>query len=268
MPPSNNDKQSENNSTTSMTVFIIITVVYIIAEFYAQYMTEDQADTSKYFLGYLAIVLVVEYGINVSLTKKICGDYQGSTALIATILPWGLIFGSFLILLSALPGWMSPFSNTFGYAAALAYGLEETLNKILLTTKNVDKVKQDELPLHEALTHIYSDRSRLINELTPDNFNVFWKNMKGTFKPNVYDNNGLKRELLSMVGLKHSVAKLVWYILLGVVITSISYDYVIKTSCKLPDSVEKKQTEKYEQELAVAQNNASKTSTKREYVIS
>ena len=265
MSPSNKDKKTskkDSNPSNALTVFIAITVAYIIFEHYLKYYTETDMNDNIYLFGYLATIFVVEFGINLSITKSVCREYQGAAAFSATILPWILIFGSFVLLLSIMPGWLAPFSNTFGYSAALMYGLNGTLNKIFLSTKNETITKHD--PLFEAISHIYSDRSLLINELTPENFVNFWKNMKGTFKENVVGNSKLYKELKSMVGLKYSVAKLIWYILIGVLVTSISYNSLLDTTCIVRASTVKDRDE-YELKLAAEQANAENQPTKREY---
>ena len=167
-----------------------------------------------------------------------------------------------------MPGWLTPFSNTFGYSAALMSGLDETLKKIFID-KNVDATKKDNNPLHEAISHIYSDKSLLINEVTSENFNEFWDNMSGVFKPAVTADKShvLKNKLLSLIGLKESVAKLIWYILVGMLVTSISYNSLIDSTCVVGYTTAKRRDEReYDSELAAAQAKASQP-TKREYKI-
>lgn len=239
----------KNNSSTTLTIFIILTVIYIITEYYIKYIHVNSGDTSYFFYAYLAIVIVVEYLINVSITRNICGEYQILTALVSTILPWGLIFGTFIMLLSTMPGWLSPFSNTFGYIAAIMYGLDGTFKKIFKTSKTVES----EQHLVDTVRHIYSDRSILINEVTPDNFEDFWTSMQATFNTGVYDNKELKKELLAIIGLKDSVAKLIWYMLIGVLVTSMSYNYLIDSSCTMSSRMRKREMDNYERNLAAIQ---------------
>ena len=69
------------------------------------------------------------------------------------------------------------------------------------------KIKKtpDTQAMDEALAHIYSDKSLLVNEITVDNFNYFWDKMRGVFQKGVYSNTGLKGQLYSMVVLKDTV---------------------------------------------------------------
>jgi hypothetical protein len=216
-----------------------------------------------YFYIYLLSVLLVEYFVNLNLTTSICGSSQWTTALFVTILPWGIIFGILTLLLTMFPGWLSPFSNTFGYAIALMAGLNDTFADIIEPNPKGIKLKPDESILQQALAHIYSDKSLLINEITVDNFDYFWDSMKGVFKQSVYENDTFKNNLYSMVVLKNTVSMCIWYILTGILITSISYNYIINSGCKASAAEMQERHVQYEQELAEAQT--STTTAKRVY---
>ena len=53
--------------------------------------------------------------------------------------------------------------------------------------------------MEQALAHIYSDKSMLVNEITPTNFEYFWNNMKGVFQKGVFGNIELKNKLYSLL---------------------------------------------------------------------
>ncbi len=161
------------------------------------------------------------------------------------------------------PGWLSPFSNTFGYAIALMAGLNDTFADIIEPNPKGIKLKPDESILQQALAHIYSDKSLLINEITVDNFDYFWDSMKGVFKQSAYENDTFKNNLYSMVVLKNTVSMCIWYILTGILITSISYNYIINSGCKASAAEMQERHVQYEQELAEAQS--STTTAKRVY---
>jgi len=257
MSMNNKKNKSSHNPSLSLTAFIIITVVYIICDYQN---TLGSAPTQlKFTMAYLAFILVIEFIINSYLTKSICGDYQIATSLPATFIPWVVIFGSVILLLTALPGWLSPFSNTFGYTAALMNGLDNTVNSILK-----DDGGESNAELSKAITHIYTDKSLLINELTPDNFNTFWTSMKSAFKPSVLNDETLKNKLFSIVVLKYSVAKFIWYILAGILTTYVSFNYIITSSCDARSTQSNRQLDNYTNQLEKKQ--AAET-TKRKYVM-
>ena len=117
------------------------------------------------------------------------------------------------------------------------------------------KLKPEESIIQQALAHIYSDKSLLINEITVDNFEYFWNSMKGVFKDSVYENDTFKNNLYSMVVLKNTVSMFIWYILTGILITSISYNYIINSGCKASAAEMQQRYAEYEQELTEAQSS-------------
>jgi len=116
------------NSSTSL--FVLLTAIYAFVK-YSTSNTLQSVENNMYFYIYLLSVLLVEYFVNLNLTTSICGSSQWTTALFVTILPWGIIFGILTLLLTMFPGWLSPFSNTFGYAIALMAGLNDTFADII-----------------------------------------------------------------------------------------------------------------------------------------
>ena len=247
------EKPTKHNPTIALTVFVVITVIYISYEYYVYDNDVNYKSSMLNVIAYLILLLIVEFMINASHTKSMCGNYQPLTALIATFVPWGLIYSAFILILSVMPGWLSPFSNTFGYAVANMSGLDDTLNKLLKNPSN-DTMK-------DTISNIYSNKSLLINEVTPENFDIFWRDMKGLFKEN--DDSGmLQRRLRSLILLKYSVAKLIWYVLTGILITSISYNYIISSSCVNSDS--KREIDDYVDDLHAVQ---SAETTKRNYKV-
>ena len=248
---------STPNPTGSIIWFFIITTLYTIFQYNAtKTMGQDSTSTTRmYFSIYVLLIIVGEFFVNLGVTTSMCGTAEWSTALMVTIFPWGFIFGILTLLLSMFPGWLSPFSNTFGYGIAILAGLNNVLADILepnpKTKKNAETQAMD-----EALAHIYSDKSLLVNEITVDNFNYFWDKMKGVFQKGVYTNQELKGQLYSMIVLKDTVAEYIWYLLAGLLITSVSYNYIVNSACTNSASDMQKRHEEYEEQLAEAQEKA------------
>ena len=67
------------------------------------------------FGAYVLIIIIGQFFINLNLTAQMCHKAQGYQTLTITVVPWMVIFGVFNLLLSFFPGWLKPFSNTFGY---------------------------------------------------------------------------------------------------------------------------------------------------------
>ena len=89
-----------------------------------------------------------------------------------TFIPNFLVLGSVIALTSAFPGWLSPFSNTFGYLFISCLGLSRKFNALVADNGNA------------LLTKICADHSLVINEMTPDNYEDFMKTLAKKSKNN------------------------------------------------------------------------------------
>ena len=58
--------------------------------------------------------------------------------------------------------------------------------------------------------------------------------MKGLFRDEVKNDqtNAVKKSLYQLVKLKELAAEYIWYVLAGLLITSVSYNFIINASCK------------------------------------
>jgi hypothetical protein len=219
------------NPSTSLSWFFIITTVYFVFKYKnktnSNSTPEQIINTGKIYGGvYVLLLIVGEFIINLNLTSAMCGNKQYDTALFITLIPWVFIFGLLNVMLTILPGWLVPFSNTFGYAVAKLSGVTTFFNNILKT--KLDSLGTKEA--NEALEHIYSDKSLLINEITQTNIDRFWDNMKSIFKADAYTDAN-KATLLGFVQLKDVVSEYIWYMLTGALVTSVSYNYAVNKGC-------------------------------------
>jgi hypothetical protein len=238
------------NPFTSLFWFFVITTIYFVFKYNNSDKVTGVPDptNSKIYGGiYILLLIIGEFIINLNLTDSMCGTKQYDTALFITIIPWVVIFGLLYVVLSIFPGWLSPFSNTFGYGIAKLSGLTSFLNFILKNTNDLGKETDDKVS--ESLQHIYSDKSLLINEITQSNFPDFWTNMKSIFKPAEYAKTDNKVKLLSFVRLKDIVSEYIWYMLTGTLITSVSYNYVVNKGCSSSVKEMKKRRKAYNEKL-------------------
>ena len=198
-------------------------------------------------LIYIGVLVVGNYFINLNISKEVCGTPMFFKTFIVTLLPWVLIFIVLFLVLRMMPGWISPFSNTIGYLIAKVVGLEELVDQLLLPQAEVivgepngpDKESNKNLKLVTAnLEMIYKDKSLLFNEVTIMNFSTFYKRFfdaglfnekfineeieKGTYPQN---------ELYNFIILKDKISEYIWYILTGMLVTSVSYNYIVNTAC-------------------------------------
>lgn len=240
---SSSTSTSDSTSTSTSSVpnpsmgilwFFVLTTIYFIIKY-----VMGAKGYMLYFVIYLFLLIGGEFFINFSLAKAMCGSAQLGPALFITFIPWIIIFGLLNVALFLFPGWKSPFSNTFGYGVTRLFGINDLLNKILKPQNTNSKD-----PNSVALEHIYSDRSLLINEINPEKFDDFWKGMSSLFTSNAGD---FKEKLHDLVRLKDIVAEYIWYMLTGVLVTSVGYNYIVNSGCSQSVKEMQKRHKEYEE---------------------
>jgi hypothetical protein len=251
------DTPSPPNPATGMFWFFIITTIYFVIK----YNTKDTSQSNIYLGIYLSLLIIGEYIINLSLTDSMCGSRQWSTVLFVTLIPWIIIFGILNICLSLFPGWLIPFSNTFGYGIARLSGVNGILDNILKSNMKLAKTENKEIA--EALEHIYSDKSLLINEITPENFDRIWDNLEPFFKDGAVN---FKDKLKDVIRLKDIVAEYIWYLLTGGLVTSVGYNYIVSAGCSQSLQNMKARSKDYDAK-SKTEFNDSQTTEKRVYTM-
>ena len=234
--PTTNTSTAPPNPSTSIFAFFIITLIFTIIK----YSIPENMLTliNIIYIGTLMAVLIT---INSSLAKTICDNPQStSSGVVATIFPMLFIFGLLQLLLTIFPGWMEPFSNTFGYAIAKIGGAEKVVKDVLL--KADTQVLGAEIS--KAISNIYNDPSIFLNQFNyenEDDFKTKWNRSGNLFIPNARLTTSTEYiNFRNMVKLKDMVAQFVWYMLAGILVTSRSYNYIINQPCALsPDVAEK-----------------------------
>lgn len=258
---------------------------------------EKAKDGSLLTIIYVIIVIIGSYFINTSVSKALCNSdaIRWNSILMATLLPWTIIFFSLFVILKAFPGWITPFSNTVGYLVISILGVESTLTKILNTNAN------DDGDLKKAIANISHNKSNFINQIDIDvtDFNSFiqklidskiieLKNKELTATPQnspradtsrsieshgagdherpptygggpppvpvreaeplastrtgtgsgtgsvapTNENNPDIQDLYRLLVIKNIIGKITWYVLAGVLVSSVSDNYIINMSCE------------------------------------
>ena len=257
--PFKNVTSNAPNPSTSVFTFFLITLFYFVAK----YKTPNSMATMLTIIYIIAIVST-QISINTALAKSICNNSQAmNVGILATVFPMLFIFGLLQLLLTIFPGWVEPFSNTFGYGMAKLVGLHDLMKRLLVSPQfNAAPEKK----IINAVNNIYNDPSIFINQFSYANredFNKTWDNSyasgKGIFvkgagpaplpysaaNPNPAPGSHLYQEFRNMVKLKDIVGTFIWYILVGVIVTSRSYNYIISQPCSLNASVAQKAVNSY-----------------------
>ena len=237
------------------------------------------------FLFFL-VLIIGEYFINLAMSKDICGFDQEKTALLATVLPWFIVLGVLKAALIVFPGWLSPFSNTFGYIfVSVMTDMKDVFNSILTPQFDLAPASQKtasggqtggagdstgglqdsaDIPADEiknkrdigrALEQIYTDQSILLNELNLDNLDRFWDSFKESrlIRPSakIEDLEKIRTFLI----MKSVVGEFVWLLLCGMLVVSISYNYILNMGCSFTPEQQKIRA----QVLKEKQEDAKKT---------
>lgn len=263
--------QVDSSGTLALLVFLGITLVYFVLK----YNMSQSSSMNLYTIIYYLAVIVSQYFINLNVITERCGTTNWYLAFMVTLIPWIIIFGLLNIMLLQFPGWKAPFSNTIGYAIASVAGAKNLLIDYILKPDFVSELSQtkggskrrtrlarqmggdnpsaEEVKLaNEAVQHIYSDPSLLINEVTPETFNAFWDRMQPLFQK---DANEHKDAFYKLIELKDIVSEGVWYILTGSLITSISSNYMATAKCDLDANEMKKRHDEYEKTMKKEEEN-------------
>jgi len=186
---------------------------------------------------YIGTLLAVQVTINSSLAKTICNNPQSTTTgVVATIFPMLFIFGLLQLLLTIFPGWLEPFSNTFGYAIAKIGGAESVVREVLKENASGSG------DISKAVNNIYNDPSIFLNQFNyndEEDFKTKWSKSKDLFNTEAGVDSLKYKDFRNMVKLKDLVSQFVWYMLAGILVTSRSYNYIINQPCGLtPDIAE------------------------------
>jgi len=252
----NNNKLFSNPSLSMLWFFVITTCYFLIkTAMDTKSSSEDINITSKnaYISAiiYILLILSSQYIVNINITKSLCGSIQWKSAFLVTIIPWFLIFLTLCMLVMMNPGWLKPFSNTFGYGLVVLFGIKDTFSKIFKPNVNTVATTQDNRAVQESLALIYSNKTLLINEISVLNFNEFWSRMSPIMKDGAKNSPVLKQELFSKIVMKDNIAAYIWYILTGFLVTSVGFNFLISQKCKSSiEDLQKKSKEYNKRELA------------------
>ena len=150
--------------STIITTFLAFTTIYFLIKGYGMSSggPEEAITTGAYTLGYIIFIVLIQIWFNFKNAQAVCnGSAQNLfSVLMYTFIPNFLVLGSVIALTSAFPGWLSPFSNTFGYLFISCLGLSRKFNALVADNGNA------------LLTKICADHSLVINEMTPDNRSI------------------------------------------------------------------------------------------------
>jgi hypothetical protein len=256
-------------------IFTLQTLAYLIFEV----LTKGKY-ASLVFKIYITAIIFSQFLLNINLTRDICGEANTFIAFIYTFIPWTIIFGIIVLFLGVFPGWLAPFSNTFGYFLIRMYGLNRKFEEVVKGSSTSDDSSipsgSKAATSKELLQNILSNKSILVNEIPDantgfDNFLISLNNM-GLLKDNMFDkddqtndySNPATLALQDLIRIKFLIAKIIWYLLTGLLTISIAYNSIIQSECKNSIKYIEKTYSQNQKEVEKT-NNENSTNT-RKYV--
>jgi len=113
--------------------FVILTTIFFSFKAYKSNDVNQDPFSLAWTIMYIIIIMLIEFFNNLSIASQICDGSSQNTfsVFIYTLVPNFLILGSIITIISALPGWLSPFSNTIGYFIVSCMGLSRNFNSLL-----------------------------------------------------------------------------------------------------------------------------------------
>ena len=254
-------------------IFVLQTLAYLIFEV----LTKGKY-ASLVFKIYISTILFSQFLLNINLTKDICGEANTFIAFIYTFIPWTMIFGIVILFLSAFPGWLAPFSNTFGYFIISMYKLDLKFSDVILSepiqNESQDKEKAE---INQLLRNIMLNKSVLINEIPNadagfvnfiEKLNKI-KLIKTDIDITIDDKTGNYSDpkleaLQELIRVKFLIANIIWYLLTGLLTISIAYNSIIQSECKNSVNYIERQYAANQQE--VERINAENVTNGRTYI--
>jgi hypothetical protein len=198
---------------------------------------EYKSSSYMYLAIYLLLVIVIQFMVNASIISSTCGgsitENMGAAGVL-TFLPWTLIFGVIIVILTIFPGFKSAFSDVIGY-----YWVHISANKILtellVDPKIQKKMDQDTnltpeqketmMSAADTIVKICGNTGIVINQIVPSNFQSYWNILTPLFKPKYQTDNPetekIKNELFEIVVSRDNVGESMWYMYTGLLLTSL-----------------------------------------------
>jgi hypothetical protein len=234
------------NSYLNIVTFLLTTLFYYLA-IKPSYTYEISIDPTKqkeyksssymYLAIYLLLVMVIQFMVNSSIISSTCGgsitENMGAAGVL-TFLPWTLIFGVLIVILTIYPGFKSAFSDVIGYFW-VSSSANKVITELLVDPKIQKKMDEDATSTPEqkeammtaadTIIKICGNTSVLINQIVPSNFQSYWNILTPLLKPKYQTDNPdtakIKNELFEIVVTRDNVGEAMWYMYTGLLLTSL-----------------------------------------------
>jgi hypothetical protein len=216
--------------------------------------------------------------VNASIISTTCGgnitENMGAAG-VFTFLPWTLIFGVLIVILTIYPGFKSAFSDVIGYfwvSSSASKLITELLvdpdiqKKIDSDVTSTTEQKEAMQSAADAIIKICGNTSILINQIVPENFNSYWNIltplMKQKYQTDGNETNEMKSQLFDLVITRDNVGEFMWYLYTGLLLISIVQLKITTRGCASnPKTMEANYQKFQESEQKALAAKAQATST-------
>jgi hypothetical protein len=275
------------NSYLNIVTFLLTTIFYYMVLKpslpYSQYKDKTSyktymSNSYMYLAIYIVLVILIQFIVNSSIISSTCGgnitENMGAAG-VMTFVPWILIFGVIVLVLTIYPGFKSAFSDVVGYYY-VSSSASKLLTDLLVNTDIEKKMSEDPSMTPEkkaslesaadTIIKICGNNSILINQIVPSNFEQYWNILKPLMKDQ-YQNDGpetekIQNELFELVVTRDNVGEAMWYIYTGLLLTSIVQLKITSRGCASnPQTMEANYQKFLQQEQQTEQSNQNSSTT-------
>jgi hypothetical protein len=278
------------NSYLNIITFLLTTLFYYMALRpalpYTLYKDKEQykeyiSNSYMYLAIYVLLVIIIQFIVNSSIISSSCGgnitENMGAAGVL-TFLPWILIFGVLVLILTIYPSFKSAFSDVVGYYYVSGQA-SKLLTELLVNQEIQQKMTEDPNMTSEkkealesaadAIIKICGNTSILINQMVPSNFDQYWEIltplMKDKYKTGSEETNKIQSDLFELVVTRDNIGESMWYIYTGLLLTSIVQLKITTRGCNSnPKTMESNYQKFLEQE---EKDKKEKDKTKSTYTI-
>jgi hypothetical protein len=201
-----------------------------------------------YLAIYVFLVISIQSAVNSYLITSKCGGTiveNMKTSFGLTCMPWILMFGVLVAVLTIFPGFKSAFSDVIGYYY-VSTAATKLLTELLMDKNEEQQVLQDPgttlekqaafKSASDAIVKICGNTAIVINQIVPNNFDQYWSILTPLMKDKYrYDNletDKLKNELFEIAVSKDNIGEAIWYIYTGLLLTLIVQFKINNYECK------------------------------------
>lgn len=169
---------------------------------------------------FVTVTILVMFLVFASVMKERCGTAPLGAVLNAVLWPWLFMLGGTVAIIHFLPGWIQPFSNTFGYMVCMIPAIGASAKTVALLT---GKASVGQL--------ITESPELMLNQFSSYSFDATIQKMLEGGLINTANPNALN-DFKRVVVMKDAVAEFVWHLLVGFVAVTTSYNMVMNSDCQ------------------------------------